>query len=102
MTAPAIVVACRAMNRQYAITDDARIKTGAFKYLRSRDLSLVMGRLIPAPNGNDPEWTRRAIAMLEEKMSLQHPYARLRRRMIEIALAGERLILKRQLADGDL
>ena len=86
----------------YAIRDSSieghqrHIEYCALQYCRHRDLDAAVGYLVPAPYGNDPELTRRIISTLETVLANQHPYARLRRKMVEVALAGERLILKYQ------
>ena len=71
------------------------------QYRRHRDLDAAVGYLVPAPYGNDPELTRRIISTLETVLENQHPYAWLRRKMVEVALAGEELMLARQLGEQE-
>lgn len=95
----ALTTACRTIRRTSRADGRRHTRAMAFHYNRHRDLPAAMGRLVPTPYGNDPEFTRRIIAALQTVLENQHPYARLRRKMVEVALAGEELILAHQEAE---
>lgn len=98
-----LVEACRAMRRQSRSSERRYVRAMAENYSRGRHLNLVLGWTVPVPNGGDKDLTGRIIRAIGHRLHYQvsrgHSSRGQRIRLTRIALFGECLILKRQLAN---